>query len=297
MAGIGKYKGEGGFSMSSPLNASTNGGYAPFKMRGSPMQRNFGIGMQALAGDSPAKLAWFIPMLAKVGAGAAKVGAVVAKGAAAAAKGIAAAAKGAAGFVKGAAKGVAKGVSKVVSKGGIKGAVQKQTGKFASKISGGKVTKASQLFTKEGVKGVVKHQAKQIPGKIMESAEKTAQQKDVESAQARDIGAQTGQQFGEMKFTTGGKEEKTVTPTGKDDPTTPFKMKGFGGFGNSPAKAAKAPSERFDFSSGLGTLGSRTKHADYLRSQASIKTSLLRTPGGQWLTGKDKPTSEYGARK
>ena len=138
MAGLGEY-GDEGFSS---YHAKKNPFIIAQQFSATPLEMG-----------SPAKLAWFLPMLAKVGAGVAKVGAGVAKGAAAVGKGVAAAAKGVGAAAKGVA-GAAKGAF-----GAAKGAVTKGV-KGIGKIFGKKpaIGNISKTATKAGaeisVKGV-----------------------------------------------------------------------------------------------------------------------------------------------
>jgi len=127
MAGLGEY-GDEGFSS---YHAKKNPFIIAQQFSATPLEMG-----------SPAKLAWFLPMLAKVGAGVAKVGAGVAKGAAAVGKGVAAAAKGVAGAAKsafGAAKGAVtkgvKGIGKIFGKKPAIGNISKTATKAGAEIS------------------------------------------------------------------------------------------------------------------------------------------------------------------
>ena len=151
MAGLGEY-GDEGFSS---YHAKKN----PFRIA-----QQFSA--TPLEMGSPAKLAWFLPMLAKVGAGVAKVGAGVAKGAAAVGKGVAAAAKGVAGAAKsafGAAKGAVtkgvKGIGKIFGKKPAIGNISKTATKAGAEVSVKGAGTGAQHATSGGFGSAVAPQA------------------------------------------------------------------------------------------------------------------------------------------
>jgi len=142
----------------------------PYKMKGSPMYRNFGIGAANKSGlsglvpkDSPMQFAFLLPLLAKAGAAAVKVGAAVAKGAAVAGKAVVGAVTKVGGAIGKTAVKLGKGVGKTVVKAG------KGVGKTVAKA--GKAVKG--VF--KGAKGGVTKGAEGIKGGVTKATKATKQ--------------------------------------------------------------------------------------------------------------------------